>query len=156
MDFRTFMLPSIVIQSSSRRIYEVQGCWAQVEKFGELDLMPNSVMDRGCLDYQRLYGIHQPSAFFVTRTKRNSQLRCRKSNPVERATGVRVDHVVVLTGPIVSKEYPAVLRRIRYVDQDTGKRRSFLTNNSSPSALSIALLYKMSWQVELFFKWIEQ
>ncbi len=114
------------------------------------------VMDRGYLNFRRLYGIHLASAFFVTRTKRNSQLRRRKSNPVDRATGIRSDHVVVLTGPIVSKEYPAVMRRIRYVDPETGKRLSFLTNNFTLPALSIALLYKMRWQVELFFKWIKQ
>lgn len=114
------------------------------------------VMDRGYLNFRRLYGIHLASAFFVTRTKRNSQLRRRKSNPVDRATGIRSDHVVVLTGPTVSKEYPAVLRRIRYVDPDTGKRLSFLTNNFTLPAISIALLYKMRWQVELFFKWIKQ
>jgi len=114
------------------------------------------IMDRGYLDYQRLYGIHQSSAFFVTRTKRNSQLGRRRSNPVDRSTGVRSDHVVVLTGPTVSKEYPAVLRRIRYVDPDTKKRLSFLTNNFTLPALSIALLYKLRWQVELFFKWIKQ
>ncbi|MBP7635945.1 IS4 family transposase [Candidatus Ozemobacteraceae bacterium] len=114
------------------------------------------VMDRGYLDYQRLYGIHQASAFFVTRTKRNTQLRRRKSIPVDRTTGVRSDHVVVLTGPSVSKEYPAVLRRIRYVDPDTGKRLAFLTNNFELPATAIALLYKKRWQVELFFKWIKQ
>jgi hypothetical protein len=114
------------------------------------------VMDRGYLDYQRLYGIHQASAFFVTRTKRNSQFRRRRSNPVDRTTGVRSDHVVVLTGPSVSKEYPAVMRRIRYVDPDTGKRLAFLTNNFTLPAISIALLYKKRWQVELFFKWIKQ
>ena len=114
------------------------------------------VMDRGYLDYKRLYAIHQGSAFFVTRTKRNSQLRRRKSNPVDRTTGVRSDHIVVLTGHAVSREYPAVLRRIRYVDPDTGKRLAFLTNNFNLPALSIALLYKMRWQVELFFKWIKQ
>lgn len=114
------------------------------------------IMDRGYLDYQRLYGIHQSSAYFVTRTKRNSQLRRRRSNPVDRATGLRSDHVVVLTGPAVSKEFPAVMRRIRYVDPDTGKGLAFLTNNLSLPAISIALLYKMRWRVELFFKWIKQ
>lgn len=114
------------------------------------------VMDRGYLDYQRLYRIHQDSAFFVTRTKRNSQLRRRRSNPVDRTTGVRSDHVVVLTGPSVSKGYPAAMRRVRYVDPDTGKRLAFLTNNFALPATSIALLYKKRWQVELFFKWIKQ
>jgi hypothetical protein len=114
------------------------------------------IMDRGYLDYQRLYVIHQASAFFVTRTKRNSKLRRRRSNPVERGTGIRSDHVVVVTGPAVSKEYPTVLRKIRYVDPDTGKRLAFLTNNFTLPATSIALLYKMRWQVELFFKWIKQ
>lgn len=114
------------------------------------------IMDRGYLDYQRLYGIHQSSAFFVTRTKRNSQFRRRKSNPVDRTTGLRSDHIVVLAGSTVSKEYPVVLRRIRYVDPDTGKKLGFLTNNFTLPAISIALLYKMRWRVELFFKWIKQ
>ncbi|MFH1515932.1 MAG: IS4 family transposase [bacterium] len=114
------------------------------------------IMDRGYLDYSRLYGIHQSSAFFVTRTKRNSQLKRRKSNPVDRATGLRSDQVVALSGFTVSKEYPSVLRRIRFVDLTTGKRFSFLTNNFTLPALSIALLYKARWRVELFFKWIKQ
>lgn len=114
------------------------------------------VMDRGYLDYRRLYRIHRSSAFFVTRTKRNSQFRRRRSIPVDRSTGLRSDHIVVLSGPSVSKEYPTILRRIRFVDPDTGKRLSLLTNNFDLPALSIAQLYKSRWQVELFFKWIKQ
>ena len=114
------------------------------------------VMDRGYLDYRRLHRLHRSSAFFVTRTKSNSQFRRRRSNPVDRTTGVRSDQIVVLTGAAVSKQYPSVLRRIRYVDPDTGRRLSFLTNNFALPAISIALLYKSRWQVELFFKWIKQ
>ena len=114
------------------------------------------ILDRGYLDYQRLYAIHQSSAFFVTRTKSNSQFRRRRSIPVDRSTGLRSDQVVVLRGPTVSKEFPAVFRRIRYVDPDTGKRLAFLTNNLTLPALSIAVLYKKRWRVELFFKWIKQ
>jgi hypothetical protein len=143
-------IPSVVIVTSAK-VHDVN-------VLDQLIFEPGAfyVMDRGYLDYQRLYGIHQSSAFFVTRTKRNTQLRRRRSMPVDRTTGVRSDHVVVLTGPTVSKEYPAVLRRIRYVDPDTGKRLGFLTNNFTLPATSIALLYKKRWQVELFFKWIKQ
>lgn len=114
------------------------------------------VMDRGYLNFRRLHRIHQSSAFFVTRSKKNSQLRRRSSNPVDRAIGNRCDQVVVLVGAAVSKEYPDALRRIRYVDPETGKKLSFLTNNFTLPAITIALLYKSRWQVELFFKWIKQ
>lgn len=114
------------------------------------------VMDRGYLDFRRLYAIHQASAFFVTRTKRNSQLKWRRSSPVDRATGLRSDHIVVPAGFKSAREYPGALRRIRYVDPDTGRRLSFLTNDFMLPAISIALLYKSRWQVELFFKWIKQ
>ncbi len=114
------------------------------------------VMDRGYLDYRRLYAIHQSSAFFVTRAKRNSQLKRRSSSLVDRTTGLRCDQVVVLAGFNSAKEYPDVLRRIKFVDPDTKKRFLFLTNNFSLPAISIALLYKSRWQVELFFKWIKQ
>ena len=114
------------------------------------------VMDRGYLDYRRLYAIHQSSAFFVTRAKRNSQLKRRSSSLVDRTTGLRYDQVVVLAGFNSAKEYPDVLRRIKFVDPDTKKRFLFLTNNFSLPAISIALLYKSRWQVELFFKWFKQ
>lgn len=114
------------------------------------------VMDRGYLDYRRLYAIHQSSAFFVTRAKRNSQLKRRSSSLVDRTTGLRCDQVVVLAGFNSAKEYPDVLRRIKFVDPDTKKRFLFLTNNFSLPAISIALLYKSRWQVELFFKWFKQ
>jgi hypothetical protein len=114
------------------------------------------IMDRGYLDYRRLYKIHRAPAFFVTRTKRNSQFKRRRSIPVDRETGLRSDHIVVLAGTSVAKGYPTILRRIRFVVPDTGKRLSLLTNNFDLPALSIALLYKSRWQVELFFKWIKQ
>ena len=114
------------------------------------------VMDRGYLNFRRLHRIHRSSAFFVTRSKKNAQLRRQRSNPVDRTTGIRCDQVIVLVGAAVSKEYPDILRRIGYVDPDTGKRLSFLTNNFTLPAITIALLYKSRWQVELFFKWIKQ
>ena len=90
------------------------------------------------------------------RAKRNLAYARRASRPVDRATGLRSDQTIVLTGPKTSQEYPAPLRRISYVDAETGKRFVFLTNNFTLPALTIAQLYKCRWQVELFFKWIKQ
>lgn len=114
------------------------------------------VMDRGYLDFTRLYGIHQSRAFFVTRTKKSSQLERRYSRPVDKATGLRCDQVVVPIRNDSAKAYPESLRLIKYVDPKTGKRLAFLTNNFDLPALTIALLYKSRWRVELFFKWIKQ
>jgi hypothetical protein len=114
------------------------------------------IMDRGYLDFERLFAIHQSLAFFVTRAKKNSQLKRRYSHPVDKSTGLRSDQTVVLKGLNSSKDYPQVLRRIRYFDAETNKRLTFLTNNFTLPALTIAKLYKCRWQVELFFKWIKQ
>ena len=114
------------------------------------------VMDRGYLDFKRLYAIHQSSAFFVTRAKRNLKARRRYSRPVEKTTGLRSDQTIVLTGINTNKEYPEPLRRISYRDPETGKHLVFLTNNFVLPSLTIALLYKARWRVELFFKWIKQ
>ena len=114
------------------------------------------VMDRGYLDFARLYLIHQAHAFFVTRAKSNTQLRRVYSAPVDRSTGIICDQTVVLTGFTSHKDYPEQLRRIRFKDPQTGKRLVFLTNNFTFSAAIICALYKQRWQVELFFKWIKQ
>ena len=114
------------------------------------------VMDRGYVDFGRLYRIHRASAFFVTRTKANFQFRRRYSAPVDKAAGIRFDQTVVLTGFYSHRQYPDSLRRIGYTDPDTNKTLIFMTNNMTEPALTIAQLYRCRWQVELFFKWIKQ
>jgi hypothetical protein len=114
------------------------------------------VMDRGYLDFARLYKMHQAGAFFVTRAKRNMNARRVYSAPADRTTGVMCDQTITMNGFYVSQDYPEHLRRIRFKDPDTGKTLIFLTNNTSLPALTIAALYKQRWQVELFFKWIKQ
>jgi len=123
-----------------------------------LIIQPGSfyVMDRGYLDFKRLYAIHQSSAFFVTRAKRNLKVRRRYSRPVDKSTGLRADQTIILTGIKTAKDYPEPLRRISYRDPETGKHLVFLTNNFVLPALTIALLFKARWRVELFFKWIKQ
>jgi hypothetical protein len=114
------------------------------------------VMDRGYLDFARLYLMHQAHAFFVTRAKSNTRLRRIYSAPVDRSAGIICDQTVVLTGTTSHRDYPEHLRRIRFKDPDTGKTLVFLTNNFTFSAAIICALYKRRWQVELFFKWIKQ
>jgi transposase len=114
------------------------------------------IMDRGYLDFGRLYIWNQYSAFFVTRLKSNIKVERIYSNPIERPTGLRCDQIVKLTGQSTKKEYPEKLRRIKYFDADTDKTLVFLTNNFTLPALTIARLYQCRWQVELFFKWIKQ
>jgi transposase len=114
------------------------------------------VMDRGYVDYTRLYNLHQASAFFVTRAKSNFACRRLYSNPVDKSTGLRSDQTVVLTTFYAKKDYPDKIRRIVFVDLETAKRFTFITNNFVQPALTIAKLYKARWQVELFFKWIKQ
>lgn len=114
------------------------------------------VMDRGYVDFKRLYVLHQATAFFVTRAKSNFQSKRRYSRPVDKSTGLRCDHTVVLTGVHSKEDYPETMRRVVYRDTETGKRFVFLTNNFALPALTIAQLYKARWQVELFFKWIKQ
>ena len=114
------------------------------------------VMDRGYVDFERLYRFTLSSAFFVVRTKSNVLLQRRSSRPVDKATGVRSDRTVILTAIDTAKAYPDPLRRVSYLDVDTRKRFRFLTNNFDLPALTIAKIYKCRWQVELFFKWIKQ
>jgi hypothetical protein len=114
------------------------------------------IMDRGYVDFARLYRIHQSSAFFVTRAKKNFDFRRLYSNAVDRSTGLQCDHTISLDGFYTKRDYPEKLRRIRFLDPETGKRLVFLTNNFNLSALTITKLYRSRWQVELFFKWIKQ
>jgi hypothetical protein len=114
------------------------------------------VMDRGYVDFERLYVFTLSAAFFVVRTKSNVLLQRRYSHPVDKTTGVRSDHTVILTALDSAKAYPEQLRRVSYLDVKTRKRFKFLTNNFTLPALTIALIYKSRWQVELFFKWIKQ
>lgn len=114
------------------------------------------IMDRGYLDFTRLNKIHRSGAFFVTRLKRNTQLRRLRSVPSEKSTGVRSDQVVVPSLEKARASFPDHLRRIHFVDAESGKRLMFLTNNFEFPAHVIALLYRRRWQVELFFKWIKQ
>jgi hypothetical protein len=114
------------------------------------------VLDRGYIDFERLYVFTLCSAFFVVPTKHNVVLQRRYSHPVDHSTGVRSDHTVILTAIQSAKAYPDALRRISYVDAETDQRLKFLTNNFVLPALTIAQIYKCRWQVELFFKWIKQ
>jgi len=114
------------------------------------------VMDRGYIDFERLFIFEMSSAFFVVRTKENVLLQRRYSRPIDKTTGLRSDHTVILTSLESAKVYPDALRRITFVDKQTNKRLKFLTNNFALPALTIAQIYKSRWQVELFFKWIKQ
>ncbi len=114
------------------------------------------VMDRGYLDFGRLFALHQTGAFFVTRAKRGMDARRVYSMPSDRSTGIICDQRIALDGFYISQDYPEQLRRIRFKDPESGKTLVFLTNNTALPALTIAALYKSRWQVELFFKWIKQ
>jgi hypothetical protein len=114
------------------------------------------IVDRGYLDFARLYVIHQSSAFFVTRAKSNFSFKRLYSRPVDKSTGVQCDQIIILEGFYARKDYPEKLRRIRYFDVTQNKRLVFLTNNFTLPALTIAQLFQCRWQIELFFKWIKQ
>ena len=126
-----------------------------------LDMLPIEagafyVVDRGYLDFKRLFKLHQAGAFFVTRAKRGMNARRVYSRPTDRTTGVICNQMIRLNGHYVGKAYPKYLRRVRFKDPASGKTLVFLTNNTSLPPLTIAALYKSRWQVELFFKWIKQ
>jgi hypothetical protein len=126
-----------------------------------LDIMPIEagafyIMDRGYLDFSRLYAMHQTGAFFVTRAKRGMDARRVYSASSDRRNGVICDQTIALNGFYPSKDYPEHLRRIRFYDKEIDKTLIFLTNNTVLPPLTVAALYKSRWQVELFFKWIKQ
>ena len=126
-----------------------------------LDILPLEagafyVMDRGYLDFTRLYTISKSSAFFVTRAKSNLKYRRIYSHPIDRSTGLICDQSIMLTGFYQCKGYPEMMRRVKYYDAKTDKTLVFLTNNFSLPSMTIAELYRNRWQVELFFKWIKQ
>src|SRR5664280_2458843 len=124
------------------------------------EIMPQAgafyVMDRGYVDFERLFLLTLSSAFFLVRTKSNLLLQRRYSHPVDKSTGVCSDQTVVLSSFESASVYPDALRKVSYCDAETGKRLKFLTNNFTLPALTIAQIYKQRWQVELFFKWIKQ
>src|ERR1039457_6421731 len=124
------------------------------------EIMPEAgafyVMDRGYVDFERLFLLTLSSAFFVVRTKSNLLLQRRYSHPVDKSTGVCSDQTVILSSFESASVYPDALRRVSYCDAETNKRLEFLTNNFTLPALTIAQIYKQRWQVELFFKWIKQ
>ena len=114
------------------------------------------VMDRGYLDFKRLYYLHQKGAFFIIRAKKNTAYRRVYSRQIDKTTGLRCDQTIRLTGYYSKKDYPEQMRRIKFFDKETGNTYVFLTNNFEFDALLICLLYKERWKVELFFKWIKQ
>ncbi len=134
---------------------------AQLHDVNILDALPLEagafyVMDRGYLDFARLYRFTQEGAFFVTRTRKNCRLRRLAAAPVNKATGVICDQTVVPIWFYTVQGYPGRLRRIRFRDPKSGKRLTFLTNNFLLPAVTVAEIYRRRWQVELFFKWIKQ
>lgn len=123
-----------------------------------ITIMPDSfyVMDRGYVDFLRLYHIHKSQAFFITRAKKNFDFTRIYSAKVDRSKGVICDQTIRINGILTSKQYPGKLRRIKFYDAETKKTFVFLTNNFELTALEIAMLYKHRWFIELFFKWIKQ
>src|SRR6185436_1856858 len=114
------------------------------------------LMDRGYLDFRRLYRIHQSGAFFVTRAKSRFAFQRVSSQIIDSTTGLRCDQMITLHNRVPKRGYPERLRRIHYIDPNTEKRLVFLTNNTLLPALTIADLYRCRWKVELFFRWIKQ
>ncbi|MCF7883511.1 MAG: IS4 family transposase, partial [Candidatus Cloacimonetes bacterium] len=114
------------------------------------------IMDRGYIDYKRLYRLSQELAYFIIRAKQNLKFRRMYSSEVDKSTGLRCDQIVKLTGFYQKKDYPDRLRRIKYFDSENQKTYVFLTNNFHVPATTIAILYRHRWRIELFFKWIKQ
>jgi hypothetical protein len=132
-----------------------------VHDVNALDLLPIQpgafyVLDRGYLDFARLYALAQQLAFFITRIKSNTKYRRLYSRPVDKNTGLRCDQTIVLANYHAGRDYPDKLRLVKYVDPETALRLSFLTNNFQLPALTVAQLYRCRWQVELFFRWLKQ
>jgi hypothetical protein len=143
-------IPSVILMTHGK-IHDVKILDQLVLEAGAIYLM-----DRGYLDFARLYKIHQTPAFFITRAKRNFSFQRLYSHPIEKITGLQCDQTIVLEGFYAQKGYPTLLRRIRYFDTTKDKRLIFLTNNFTLPALTITQLFRRRWQIELFFKWIKQ
>ncbi len=139
-------------------VYVTGGQVHDVNLLDELRLEPGAfyLLDRGYVDFARLYLFTQACAFFITRAKKNTQFYLRTSRPVDRSTSVRCDQTIRLTGIRTARRYPDLLRRIAYYDADKDLRLTFLTNNFLLLPLTIAQLYRARWQIELFFRWIKQ
>ena len=140
-----------MIRISSGKMHEIRF-------LDELVIEPGAfyVMDKGYLDFGRLFRLQQHAAFFVIRAKRNQAFARRASRPIDKSRGLRSDQTIALTGPLVSRKYPQPLRRISSYDPEHRRKLVFLTNNFTLPALTITELYRQRWQIELFFKWIKQ
>lgn len=143
-------IPTVVIVTGGQ-VHEVNILDQLIWEAGAIYLM-----DRGYLDFTRLYRMHQSGAFFVTRAKKRFDCRRLYSQTVDKNTGLQCDQIVVLNNPVPKRGYPERLRRVRYVDGASQKRFVFLTNNFLLPALTISDLYRCRWKVELFFRWIKQ
>jgi hypothetical protein len=139
-------------------IHITEGKTHDVRILDVLPIEPGSfyILDRGYLDYSRLYTLHQGRAFFVTRAKSNLQSRRLRSRAVDKTMDLTSDQTIALTDPKSKTDYPEHLRRVRFYDRENDRYLTFLTNNFFQPALTIAKLYKLRWQVELFFRWIKQ
>jgi len=139
-------------------IHMTEGRMHDVRILDDLPLEPGSfyILDRGYLDFSRLYTLHQHRVFFVIRAKSNLQSRRIYSRAVDKTMDLISDQTIALTGPKSKTDYPEHLRRVRFYDRKNNRRLTFLTNNFLQPALTIAQLYKLRWQVELFFRWIKQ
>lgn len=135
-----------------------EGIVHDVNVLDEIDFEPGSiyVMDRGYVDFRRLNRIHQAGAFFVTRAKSNMSFYVSTSREVDKITGLRCDQSIGLKTTKSKRDYPEKLRRVRFIDAETGKSLVFITNHFGLPAITITRIYKSRWQIELFFKWIKQ
>ena len=138
-------------------IHITDGTVHEVNILDELLIEPGAcyIMDRGYIDYQRLYKICQDRAYFVIRAKQNLKFIRMYSRKVDKATGVRCDQIIRFTGYQTAKDYPEKLRRVKYYDAETDNTYVFLTNNFDWDSALVANLYQQRWQIELFFKWIK-
>jgi transposase len=134
------------------------GAVHEITVFRTMPLEPLAiyVMDKGYIDFATLYSFSKSNCFFVIRSKQNTVYYRKCSHPIDKTTGLRSDQTIKLTGPKTSKLYPAPLRRISFRDEDQKRTFVFLTNNFQLDALTVCQLYKLRWQIELFFKWIKQ
>ena len=148
-DVRTNIPSFIYVTSGS--VHDVNG----LDHF-PLDAGSYYIMDKGYIDFARLYHIHKEEAFFVTRAKDNFKFVRLSSSKVDKSTGIKCDQIVRLKNHKVSLDYPEVIRRLKFFDSDINMEFVFITNNFEISALEVARLYKYRWAVELFFKWIKQ